>query len=232
MSKCLCIIPARSGSKRIKNKNIIKFNNKPLIYYTIQFAKKLNFVNKIIFSSDSNKYLNLAKKYKISNLTLRPKKISNDNSQTIDVIKYELEKLEKEKSKTYDYILLLQPTTPFRDLNLFKKAFKVLKNSKEYDSVITVNLVTNHHPYRMKIFNGKLIKNFMNFKKESFKAVKKLPKVYIRSGSMYLFKTNNIEKHASILGKKTYGLEVSGKYALNIDEKEDLVITRYFFSKH
>ena len=64
------------------------------------------------------------------------------------------------------------------------------------------------------------------------KAVKKLPKVYIRSGSMYLFKTNNIEKHASILGKKTYGLEVSGKYALNIDEKEDLVLTRHFFGKH
>ena len=223
MSKCLCIIPARSGSKRIKNKNIIKLNGKPLIYYTIQFAKKLNFVDEIIFSSDSRRYLNLAKKYKINNLSLRPKKISSDNSQTIDVVKYEINKIKK-----YDYILLLQPTTPFRDIKDFKKAYRILINNK-CDSVITVNLVNNFHPYRMKIFKGNILKNFMNLKKENFKAVKHLPKVFVRSGSMYFFKRENISKYNSILGKKTYGIEVKGKNTINIDEKEDLILAKHFF---
>lgn len=226
MSKCLCIIPARSGSKRIKNKNIIKLNGKPLIYYTIQFAKKLNFVDEIIFSSDSKRYLNLAKKYKINNLSLRPKKISSDNSQTIDVVKYENDKIKK-----YDYVLLLQPTTPFRDIKDFKKAYRILINNK-CDSVITVNLVNNFHPYRMKIFKGNILKNFINLKKENFKAVKHLPKVFVRSGSMYFFKTENISKYNSILGKKTYGIEVKGKNTINIDEKEDLILAKHFFKKN
>ncbi len=226
MSKCLCIIPARSGSKRIKNKNIIRLNGKPLIYYTIQFAKKLNFVDEIIFSSDSRRYLNLAKKYKINNLSLRPKKISSDNSQTIDVVKYEINKIKK-----YDYILLLQPTTPFRDIKDFKKAYRILINSK-CDSVITVNLVNNFHPYRMKIFKGNILKNFMNLKKENFKAVKHLPKVFVRSGSMYFFKRENISKYNSILGKKTYGIEVKGKNTINIDEKEDLILAKHFFKRN
>ena len=226
MSKCLCIIPARSGSKRIKNKNIIRLNGKPLIYYTIRFAKKLNFVDEIIFSSDSRRYLNLAKKYKINNLSLRPKKISSDNSQTIDVVKYEINKIKK-----YDYILLLQPTTPFRDIKDFKKAYRILINSK-CDSVITVNLVNNFHPYRMKIFKGNILKNFMNLKKENFKAVKHLPKVFVRSGSMYFFKRENISKYNSILGKKTYGIEVKGKNTINIDEKEDLILAKHFFKRN
>mgnify|MGYP001021368253 CR=1 FL=1 len=226
MSKCLCIIPARSGSKRIKNKNIIKLNGKPLIYYTIQFAKKLNFVDEIIFSSDSRRYLNLAKKYKINNLSLRPKKISSDNSRTIDVVKYEINKIKK-----YDYILLLQPTTPFRDIKDFKKAYRILINNK-CDSVITVNLVNNFHPYRMKIFKGNILKNFMNLKKENFKAVKHLPKVFVRSGSMYFFKRENISKYNSILGKKTYGIEVKGKNTINIDEKEDLILAKHFFKRN
>ena len=226
MSKCLCIIPARSGSKRIKNKNIIKLNGKPLIYYTIQFAKKLNFVDEIIFSSDSRRYLNLAKKYKINNLSLRPKKISSDNSRTIDVVKYEINKIKK-----YDYILLLQPTTPFRDIKDFKKAYRILINNK-CDSVITVNLVNNFHPYRMKTFKGNILKNFMNLKKENFKAVKHLPKVFVRSGSMYFFKRENISKYNSILGKKTYGIEVKGKNTINIDEKEDLILAKHFFKRN
>jgi len=226
MSKCLCIIPARSGSKRIKNKNIIKLNGKPLIYYTIQFAKKLNFVDEIIFSSDSRRYLNLAKKFKINNLSLRPKKISSDNSQTIDVVKYEINKIKK-----YDYILLLQPTTPFRDIKDFKKAYRILINNK-CDSVITVSLVNNFHPYRMKIFKGNILKNFMNLKKENFKAVKHLPKIFVRSGSMYFFKRENISKYNSILGKKTYGIEVKGKNTINIDEKEDLILAKHFFKRN
>ena len=92
MCKCLCIIPARSGSKRIKNKNIKKFDKKPLIFYTINFAQKLKFIDEIVFSSDSDVYLKIAKKYGIKNLSKRPKKLSSEFAKTEDVIKYEIKK--------------------------------------------------------------------------------------------------------------------------------------------
>ena len=231
MSKCVCIIPARSGSKRIKNKNIILIKNKPLIYYTIKFAKELKFVDEIIFSSDSKKYLKIAKKFGITNLHLRPKYLSNDSAKTVDVIKYDLKKLENDKNFIVDKVLLLQPTTPFREIKKFNLAYKILKKSVKYDSVITVNMVKNFHPYRMKVFNGNLIRNFINLKNESFEAVKNLKKIYIRSGSMYFFKKKNLAKYNSILGNRAYGIEVKDKYTINIDEKDDLIVAKHYLKK-
>ena len=95
--KTLCIIPARSGSKGIKHKNIILLNRKPLIHFTISFAKKLKFIDKIVFSSDSSKYNKLALKYKNIEISDRPKNLSEDKTLMLDVVKYEFSKQVKKK---------------------------------------------------------------------------------------------------------------------------------------
>ena len=88
--KVLCIIPARKGSKAIKNKNILKIKGKYLFAYSIEFAKKLKFLDKIIFSSDSKSYIKKAKKFDSIFFNLRPKKYSTDNSLMVDYVKYQL----------------------------------------------------------------------------------------------------------------------------------------------
>ena len=129
------IIPARSGSKSIKNKNIFKIKGHPLIAYSIMIAKKSNTINKIIVSSDSKKYLKIAKKYGADILHLRSKKNSSDKATDLDVflefVNYAKLKLEL---KLPDCFALLRPTTPTRDskivdkaINLFNSKFK--KNS-------------------------------------------------------------------------------------------------------
>lgn len=228
MSKCLCIIPARSGSKRIKNKNIIILNKKPLIYYTINFAKKLKFLDEIIFSSDSNYYLNLASKLGLKNLSKRPKTLSGEFAKTIDVIRYEIKKIEKKTKKKYNKILLLQPTTPFREVKKFNQAFNLLKNNK-FDTVITINDVKNYHPSRMKIIDKGFLKNFIPTKKTNFLPTKKLKKIYLRTGSMYFFMKKNLVKYNSIMGQRVKGLIVSGRNTINIDDKEDLKFAKLFF---
>ena len=230
MSNCICIIPVRSGSVRIKNKNILKINKKPLIYYTINFAKKLKFVDKILVSSDSNHYLSIAKKFGIQNLSKRPKHLSKDNSKTIDVIKYELNRIYDKEKIRYDRVLLLQATTPFRDLKKFNYANNVL-SKKTFDTVITVNKIDSYHPLRMKVFKGKFIKNYVNSKNENFTSINKLQKIYIRSGSMYFFKTKNLYKYNSIMGKKVKGIKIDGKYIINIDEKNDLILAQHYLKK-
>ncbi len=227
MRDTLCIIPARSGSKAIKDKNILLLNNKELFLHSINFAKKLKFVKHIVFSTDSKKYIKISKKSLNHSTKLRPKNISQDNSNMIDVIKYELKNYKGNK-KEIKKILILQPTCPFRSIDIFNKANNLLK--KNYDSVITLNEVRDH-PERMKLLNTKnQVKNFFS-SNVSFKRRQSLKKVFIRSGSMYFFKAKNIYSSDNILGKKIYGIIVKGKEAINIDNYEDFILAKYYSKK-
>lgn len=216
-----CIIPARAGSKTIKNKNFIKIKNKILIQYTIDTAKKISDICDICISSNSKKIKKICEKNNIEFNGYRPKKLSSDYAKTSDVIKYEIKKAEKIKKKKYKYILLLQPTCPVRDIKKIKKSLKLIKNNK-YDSVISINDVGNYHPYRMKkIIKGKLV-DYLNYKNGNFIPRQKLPKIYIRSGSIYLVKRDVFFKTNSFLGKNCFGIKVEGNEKINIDTFEDL----------
>ena len=91
--KVLCIILARSNSKSIKNKNLLKIKKKTLLQLTSEFALKLNFLDNILFNSNSKKYIKLAKKYGIKNVYLRPKYLSKDNTTSLEVIKNYIKKV-------------------------------------------------------------------------------------------------------------------------------------------
>ena len=229
MNNVLGIITARSGSKGIKNKNILFFNNKPLIYYTINFAKKLPFLNKLILSTDSKKYLKIAKKYHNFENNLRPKYLSGDNVKTIDVIKYEFKRLQK-IGMHYDIIIIFQPVCPFRKKEIFVKAYNLIAKKKT-DSVITLKKV-KEHPLKMYKFNNKKIKHYLhdNNEKKSFFPRQRLKKLYSRQGSMYMFKSDLLKKN-QFISSKTIGLEVSDRYALNLDTNEDLILAKNYFSK-
>lgn len=227
--KTLCIIPARSGSKEIKNKNIYKlFKNETLIETSIKFAKKLKFIDKIIVSTDSKKYLKIAKKeIKSHSDLLRPKRLSKDNSLMIDVIKYEIKQL-MEKGLDFQLILLLQPNCPFRKKIDFIMGHKIL-NSKKAESVITIKNSTIH-PSRMVKLNkiNNKIKPFLSSRKNLFQSRQLLNKTFIRAGSMYFFLKNNINKYGFILGRKTVGIEVKNPYGINIDDLDDLIVAKYY----
>lgn len=220
----LCIIPARSGSKGIKNKNIIFIKKKPLFLHSLEFAKKLSFIKEIIFSTDSIQYLGIARKYGYNFNSLRPKKLSLDKTETIDVIKYEIKNLSKKKLEQIKFILILQPTCPFRSIKDFKKAHKKLK--KNYDAVLTIKKI-KEHPERMirKDKNGNVF-NLSN--KVNFKPRQNLEQLYIRAGSMYFFRIKNLRHKEFNLGKRIYGIEVKGKYKVNIDDKYDLKEAKKF----
>ena len=226
MNKVVCIIPARSGSKGIKNKNIKNFKKKPLIFYTIDFAKKLNFVDKIIFSTDSKKYLNIANQFYNFGQKLRPKKFANDKSKAIEYVNHELKKLKN--INNYKYLLLLQPTSPFRKRSDFKKAFEMIKSNK-CDTVITSKLV-KEHPLLMHTYNNRVTFYTKNYKK-AFSGRQGFPKIYLRQGAMYLTKISAFKKFKSLQGGLVKHIVVKGKYAVNIDDKEDLVLANHYFNK-
>tara|TARA_B100001121_G_C18519279_1_gene540522 strand:- start:55 stop:726 length:672 start_codon:yes stop_codon:yes gene_type:complete len=221
--KTIAIITARSGSSGIKDKNIKILKNKPLIYHTINFAKKLKFVDKLIFSTDSKKYLKIAQKYYPFSKSLRPKKLATKYTKSIDVIKY-LINLEKKIGNFYDAVLILEPTSPFRKLSDFKKAYEKLKKTK-IDSILTIKKA-KHDPNQM-IIEKKNIFKPLNYK-IIFQPRQKNQSKFVPAGSMYFSKINNINEN-KIVGKKFIGITVKGKYAINIDDEEDFFLAKKFF---
>ena len=115
------IIPARSGSKGIKNKNILHIKGRPLIFYTIKSAIASKMFTKVIVLTDSLKYAKIAKKFGAEIPFLRPRKISQDNSTDNDLYNYFFNFFKNKKIKVPEYFAHLSPTVPLRSKNVIKK---------------------------------------------------------------------------------------------------------------
>mgnify|MGYP000574740084 FL=1 len=226
--KILGIIPARAGSKSIKNKNISNLGGKPLIAYTIEAVKKSNLIDFVV-SSDSNKILDISKKYGAKNLILRPKKYAQDKTRSVFLFKYLRKQLEK--NYKFDVIMILQPTSPLRTHTDINRSIKLFKENK-CDSVISVTSVGGMHPARMKYINKKryIVDPVFAEKKEGQNR-QELKKIFIKNGAIYLFKKNNLDKN-SIKGKKSLAMVMPQHSSINIDTKYDLELAKYFIKKN
>ena len=221
-------IPARSGSKSIKNKNIIKIQGKPMLAHSILIAKKLKFIEKIIVSSDSKKYLNIAKKYGANFLHLRSKNLSADKTEDIDVFKGFLKDIKKLNLNPPDYFIHLRPTTPLRKINILKKGINLfLKNRNRYSAMRSVSPMIFPSQKTFKIRKKKLcsvINNNYNLdslnKPRSF-----FEKSYIPNGYIDIIKTTNIKKNI-IHGKKVLPFVVE-HLVPDIDNKKDLFFLEF-----
>ena len=232
MKKILCIIPARKGSKGIKNKNTQNVTGNPLIQYSINFAKKLSKTVDICVSTDSKKIKKIIEANSLNFYGFRPKKLCTDQALTIDVVKYELKKLEKKYRKEYEYILLLQPTCPIRKINHLNKIIKNVKSKKNnYNCGISLQRVNSSHPLRMKIIKNGYVKNFIPSDKEDMRPRQKLPPVYIRSGSYYFINKKTMLRKNSLVGDKCFGYILDDLYATNIDNIDDLNLLRLKIKK-
>ena len=216
--KIICLIPARGGSKGIKLKNLQKIKKNSLLEASIQFAKKLNFVDKIVVSSDSKKYLNISKKFGAETPFVRDKKISNDDTKDHPVIKDALLKSEKIYKTKFNYVILLRPTSPFREKNLIERSLKLLKKYNSASSVRSV-IKTKNHPYRSWILKKNFIYGFVSKINESYNIPRqKLPTIYFQTGDIETIKRSTLLK-GSISGNNV--LPVFVKKYLDLDHAID-----------
>ena len=209
----LCIIPIRSGSKTIKNKNIKKLHGKPLSFFNIKTASNSNIFNKIIIATDSYKYINLLKKFtnffKVEYF-LRSKKSASDKAQTEIVLEEVIKKF-----KEYDYIFLIQVTTPYLRTIHLKEAFKKFKKNN-YDSLFS-SFVSK------KFFWEKIKKTHRpfnyNYKKRPMH--QNIKDIYIENGAFYIFKKISFLKNKNRLSGKIGTYVMSEKDSIEIDSYED-----------
>ena len=220
--KILAIIPCRSGSKDIPNKNIYKVFGKPLIYYSIFFAQQCSFIDKIVVSTDSAKYKKIANEFGIKPTPLRPKKISKSNSLDIDFIKYELKLLKNRENYVPEIIILLRPTSPLRKIKILKKALNILFKKRIVESVRSISLM-DKSIYKMwclkNNFLKPVIKNDTIFVEPYNAPRQKLKKFFYQNAVYDLLRTKLLKKN-KISGKNIFALKTTDN--LDIDNFDDL----------
>lgn len=229
--KTLIIIPARSGSRGVLDKNMQIIGGLSLIERTIKSVVNLNDLNNIdvCFSSDSEKYLDHVRN--ISNkiiLRKRSKLLSSSTALTIDVVKDVINYLGK---NFYENVLLLQVTTPFRNIKHIRESLNKF-NSNNYESLVSIVNVEGYHPLRMKVVSKDIVLNYIDQGFENMIPRQELPPVYIRNGAVYITKCENIYKHNLMLSGKTGYYEMNSIESINIDSEMDLEFANFIAEKY
>tara|TARA_B100000315_G_C14351912_1_gene484405 strand:+ start:74 stop:775 length:702 start_codon:yes stop_codon:yes gene_type:complete len=223
--KVIAIIPARSGSIRLKNKHRLKLGGKPLINWTINFVSKLKFLDDIILSTDDRYIIKKNKNNKLIKIFIRPKNLIGKNIKTIDVIFDVIKKYEKKFGKIQT-VILFQATSPFRSKKKVNLAYKKYINLKMKKSIISVSVSISKNKRDFIISNNKL----EVFKKGKFINKKK----YQFNGNFYIANKKFLNKHKSFFSiKKTFPLILkSRQLSIDIDTKKDFTLAKTLLYKN
>jgi len=222
--KVLSIIPARGGSKGFPGKNIAYLYDKPLIAWTIEASLNSQYITDTYVSSDDDEILEIANNYG-ANVIKRPKEFATDTATSESVVLHALKELQK-RGKKYDYVILLQPTSPLRTEKDIDEAFEILKKNnatalisvKEEDNKILKAFIENENGYIEGIKNNKY----------PFMRRQDLPKVYMSNGAIYIIKISEFLKNKSFWTEKTVKFVMDDIKSLDIDTKEDLLKAEKF----
>lgn len=187
--KILAIIPARGGSKGLINKNIKKLIDKPLIGWTIEHSKNSKFIDEIFVTTDSENIANVASLFGVNIPFLRPEELANDSASTVDVVLHVISYFES-KNLTFDYIVLLEPTSPLRKKNDIDNAIQILLDHESCDGLVSLGEVHMEHPLIVKKINtkGKIASYIDNSVIISQR--QQADKAFFPYGVIYMIKTN------------------------------------------
>lgn len=216
--KKIAIIPARSGSKGLPNKNILMLLDKPLIAYTIEAAIKSNEFQRVIVSTDSLEYKEISEKYG-AEVILRDDYLSNDKATSFMVIEDVLKKI---KIENFDYFMLLQPTSPFRDEKHITESIEEFE--KEYsnlDFLVSMTESSKSADLIKRIGNDKTLKNYdldySNYRRQDGKE-------YYPNGAIFIGKVDKYLEKKHFFGEKTLAYFMNKEDSIDIDDRLDFEI--------
>jgi len=225
-------IPARSGSKGVPDKNIMHIKGVPLLEYTVYAAveaKNLGHLSEVVVSTDSPSYLQLVSQYEIERAYLRPKEFASDDSPTIDGVLDILKWYKRERQLSFDAVMILQPTSPFRTPEHIKSAIQLLSENDHVTCVASICKLGDHHPMRIKKLNmqGQLIDFCQDYTEpEPSRRQDFAPEAYIRNGAIYLTRSRTLLDDGLIRGNWVAGLEMPEANSINIDEHLDYIVAQ------
>lgn len=224
----IAIIPARSGSKGLKDKNIKELSGKPLIAYSIECAQKSKVFDKIFVSTDSLRYAQIAEKFGADASFLRTEANSGDYAGSWDVVREVITHFEK-AGVEFQNIMLLQPTSPLRNSEDVKNCFQELQN-KNANAIVSVT-ETDHSPLWCSRLGDDL--NMDQFYKNEYLEMPRqlLPTYYRLNGAIYLVRREELDRKR-MFEEKCYAYIMPKERSIDIDTDFDFKMAEYLISQY
>lgn len=219
----LAIIPARGGSKRLHRKNVLDLAGKPLIAWSIETGIKSKYIDKVIVSSEDDEILSISKEFGAETLK-RPDNLASDIATTFDTVKHVIDNVEK-----YDYVVLLQATSPLRNEKHVDDAIELLA-TKKADAIISVCKM-DHSP----LWSNVLLEsgNMRNFLKDEIKNTRSqdLPPYYRLNGAIYVCSMQKLlQEKTFFIRENIFAYKMDRESSIDIDEDMDLKFARYLIT--
>ena len=231
MSKIISIIPARSGLKEIKNKNIQLIGKKSLLQRSVDISNSIDEINFTLISTDSIEYLkSISKKNKFYFNGLRPKYLSNSKASTIETVIYEINKFEKLNSINIDFIIILPPTSPFRSIKDIKKGINLMKKN-HLSSVVSVFKLKRKPTSILEIDGKGDLHQVINKKRYTFANRQEMNNLFHLNSNFTILRKEEFFKKKKIIIDPCQGIVQDEIYSINIDSKLDLEYSRFIFKK-
>ena len=222
--RIIAIIPARGGSKGLKDKNIKVFLGKPLISWSIDIGLKSKYIDEVMVTTDSSKITEISKDYGAKVPFIRPDKLASDSATSMDVIFHTLDYYKNELNQKYDYIVLLEPTSPQRTVNDVDSAIEKLINNTIATALVSTSKVESCHPaYMIKKKENDFFEGYEN-KDINITRRQDFDDLYFIDGSLYISRTDTIFEKKSFYHDKTLCYDVPKWKSLEIDDLDDFIM--------
>lgn len=219
----LAVIPARSGSKGLKDKNIKELLGKPLMAYTIESAIKSKLYDTVHVSTDVEKYAQIAMKYGADVPFLRTKELSTDDSSTWDTVRFVIQEYEK-IGKSFDVVTVLQPTSPLRTEEDIIDAYSFFNKKKA--NMISSVCEMEHSPLWSNTLPDDLSMECFEDEKIAYIPRQKLPIYYRENGAVYILKVDYLMKSTELYKNKCFAYIMEKEHSIDIDEEIDFLIAQ------
>ncbi|MCF8341878.1 MAG: acylneuraminate cytidylyltransferase family protein [Chitinophagaceae bacterium] len=231
MDKILALIPARAGSKRVPNKNIRPFGGSNLTEIAIKQALEIPQITTVALTTDSDDLLSRFQDTRGLACVKRPAEISDDKAPAIAYVRHALALLETKLNFHYNYVMILQPTSPLRLNEDIIGTIQLMQKHPEADSAVSVMRIDQlNNPIKMKVLKGDELIPFLEPEKGRL-AADQLSVLYVRNCAVYLTRRKEIDSFIDVMGNISVGYPMPADRSIDINEMIDFEIAEFLFKR-
>lgn len=225
----LVVIPARGGSKGLPRKNVLPLAGKPLIAWSIETGLKVDAISRVVVTTDDTEIAQVARDFGAEVPFIRPSELATDQASGTDVLIHALKESEKIYHEKYEWVLLLQPTSPLRSIEDIKEAIQ-LASGDRVDAVIGIKEVSEFPQWMKRQYqNGDIADYLDGMIKQANRQDLDVP--YIVNGAIYLIRSSMLKNTGNFYGGVTKGYLMPKDRSVDIDDELDFKIAEWVLQK-
>jgi CMP-N-acetylneuraminic acid synthetase len=232
--RVLAVVPARGGSITLPRKNVLEFCGKPLIAYSIEAAQAAQRtgapIDRIVVSTDDSEILEVSRRFGADVPFLRPAELSGSDTPTLPVVQHAVRWAEKDAGATYDWVLLLQPTSPLRTAQDIQDAL-MLAGEPGTTSVISITDANSSHPAKLKLVANGLLKPYLGTSLQQPARQDFGFDVYKTNGAIYLTRRDVLVEDNSFYGDCARPLVMPTERSIDIDTGLDFDLAQFLWRR-